>query len=185
MNFAQLRSIVISSVVTVTSTTDMVFTFSSMQNIYISYSCVIFFLCVCVCVCGCVRARVCVRFFFLYKYSQVHSSVCHTKIMIFHIMVLKTDETEHRCISFEQTTWFSLSSPFHSKVKFLLFGYWGSFQMMKGLGHAFDHSLPSSVKTENEWCCTITLPVCIHDMGWDNFFFFTHDCYAFENLDKF
>jgi len=26
------------------------------------------------------------------------------------------------------------------------------------------------VSAENEWCCTITLPVCIHDMGWDNFF---------------
>jgi len=41
--------------------------------------------------------------------------------------------------------------------------------MMKALGHVVDHSLPSSVKAENEWCHTITLPVCIHDMGWDNF----------------
>jgi hypothetical protein len=42
--------------------------------------------------------------------------------------------------------------------------------MMNKLGHEVDHSLPSSVKAENEWCCTITLPVCIRDMGWDNFF---------------
>jgi hypothetical protein len=43
--------------------------------------------------------------------------------------------------------------------------------MVKELVHEVAHSLPSSVKAANEQCCTVTVSVGIHDMGWDNFFY--------------
>ena len=41
-------------------------------------------------------------------------------------------------------------------------GYRGSFQGVKRLGRAVDHSPPSSAEVNNEWSCTSTDPIRLH-----------------------
>jgi hypothetical protein len=47
--------------------------------------------------------------------------------------------------------------------------YWDSFPEQKEAGREFDHSSPPTIEAENEWSCTYTPTVCLHDINRDTF----------------
>lgn len=47
--------------------------------------------------------------------------------------------------------------------------YWDSFPEQKEAGREFDHSPPPTIEVENEWSCTYTAAVCLHDINRDTF----------------
>jgi len=44
--------------------------------------------------------------------------------------------------------------------------------MVKQTGHEVNHSSPSSTKVKNDWSCTSTPPISLHDMDRENFIFY-------------
>jgi hypothetical protein len=51
---------------------------------------------------------------------------------------------------------------------FLFSGYRCSFLRFKRPGREVNYSPPSSAEVTNEWSCTSTPPICLHDVDWEN-----------------
>jgi hypothetical protein len=48
---------------------------------------------------------------------------------------------------------------------------WVFASVLKQLGHKADHSQPSGAGVTNEWCYTLSLPICLHGMYRDSLIF--------------